>query len=275
MAGIEVTTMDLTPDDARDFLNSVVRNRKINQTTVNKYRNDMLAHRWAFAGDPIRFNTEMNMIDGSHRMTALSLCPPGMKIPFVVMTGLPDDSQFVMDQGRIRNAGQQLQMRGVKNASLVSAGVRLYLAWRDGWLFKDGKLIQEHITVSVIEDWVERNSNLIAEISSSVGTLRNVEAPGSIAYCAALIFHQIDPVRCEEYFDILQKGSGSATHPITALDRRLRRTRRERIALPQKELLGMFIQTWNAWRSGREMTKFQLPKGGTWTKDTFPVAAEW
>ncbi len=273
MAGIDVTTMDLTPKDARSFLETVVRNRSLNQVTVNKYYNDMVSNRWTFAGDPIRFDDDGHMLDGSHRMTALAKCPEDTKITFVVMMGLSPESQFAMDQGRIRQTGAQLQMRGVKNATLVSAGVRLYLAWQQGWLFKDKKVIQEKITTAVIEEWVEHNSQAVDALQPILTTVQRSNCPGSVAYAAALIFADIDLDACAEFFFLLHRGAGF-NHPITALDKRLQRIRRERTVLPQKDLLGMLIQTWNAWRNGRELQKFQLPKGGTWTKDTFPVAVE-
>lgn len=267
------TIQNITPVDARKLLATGQRNRKIVTTAVNRYRNDMANGRWTFAGDPIRFDDAGHLLDGQHRLTALAGLPEGKSIDFLVITGLDPQAQMVMDQGRIRQAGQQLQMKGVRDANLVAAGVRLYLSHRSGFLFRDNHFAAEHITTPYIETWVDENSGAIDWIGSFITSVKGSDAPGRVAYCAALIFTHIDASATRDFFRLLCKGAGGSDHPITVLDKRLQRHRREGIRISDRDTLGMYVQAWNAWRKGRPLTKFQRPRGGTWTVATFPRAA--
>ena len=84
-------------------------------------------------------------------------------------------------------------------------------------------------------------------------------------------FLQIDDAAAVEFFHLLVTGAGRKGDPIVALDQRLRRLRRDRRVEPDRDVLSFFILSWNAWRDGKSMTKFQRPRSGSWTKNNFPV----
>lgn len=264
---------ELDPSDARKMLATTTRNRRISQTAVKRYRNDMLSGRFPFAGATISFDPEGHLLDGQHRLTALAGCPDGTKVMFLIVSGLDPETQMVMDQGLRRGTGQQLQMRGVRDANVVAAGVRLYLFYRHGFLFRDSKLGQEHVTTAYVESWVEEHRDVIEFVGRFITNVKLTDAPPSVAYCAALIFAQSNPIACEEFFKLLSHGAGGADHPITVLDKRLQRHRREGIKISSRDVLGLYIQTWNAWRHSKPLTKFQRPRGGTWTVTNFPKVA--
>lgn len=267
------TIQTITPKDARNLLATSIRNRKIVTTAVNRYRNDMANGRWGFAGDPIRLDNAGHLIDGQHRLTALAQLPDGTAIDFLVIEGLDPETQMAMDQGRLRQAAQQLQMLGVKDANTVAAGVRLYLSYRHGYLFRDNKLGQEHITTAYIESWVAEHDDMVSFLGGFITNIRLTDAPGSVAYAAAIIFANTNPMQATEFFKLLSHGAGGADHPITVLDKRLQRHRREGVRISNRDALGLYVQAWNAWRKGRPLTKFQRPRGGTWTITTFPKVA--
>lgn len=268
---IETSIVQWTPEDAEAALATQVRNRELSYTTCRRYANDMAAGRWTFDASPIRFDTHGRLIDGQHRMTALaSLADSSITVPFLVITGLPTGSQMVMDQGRVRTTGQQLAMNGTKRANIVSAGVRLYLVLRHGVLFRDTKLANEVVTKASVEQWVSENEEVVAYLGTFIGKLTKTDAPPSVAYCAAILFSERNRPAAQEFFTLLADGAGDATHPITVLDKRLQRHRREGIKISNRDTLGLYIQAWNAWRGGRTLTKFQRPRNGSWTADTFP-----
>ena len=268
---IKTTIKTWGPGDARDALATTLRNRRISNTKVAQYRNDMTTGRWQFTGEAIQFDEEGHLINGQHRLTALAgLEGQDISIQFLVISGLPAESQMVMDQGRVRQAGQQLQMRGVKDANVVASGVRLYIGHTTGLAFRDRKTAAEVITTAYIEEWVEEHADTIDALSNFTGYMRSTDAPPSIAYCAALMFWRKDPEATVEFFRTLAKGGAGETSPITVLDKRLQRHRREGIRISARDTLGLFIQAWNAWRRGQRFTRFQRPRGGHWTEATFP-----
>ena len=253
---------------AKRWLSRNVKNRKVRQLLVERYRSDMVAGRWTFAGDPIRFNVDGHLVDGQHRLHALA--ETDLTLPMLVVRGLPDEAQGVMDQGGRRTPGDQLGLRGVKDANAVAAAVKQYLIWTEGLLFRDSKAAQAQITTPRIEGWVEDNPVLVENLSKIIGLTKQNDAPPSVAAAAALRFMQIDAAAAVEFFTLLARGAGTEGHPIVTLDKRLQRHRREGLKMPNRDYLSLFILAWNAWREDRQMTKFQRPRGGRWAEDNFP-----
>ena len=245
------------------------RNRKLRESVVQRYRTDMESGRWTFAGDPIRFDVDGNLQDGQHRLTALSGLS-GVTIPMLVVRGLPADAQGVMDQGARRTPGDQLGLRGIKDANAVAAAIKQYLIWTTGLLFRDNGVIAGAVTTPMIEEWVDRNPIALANLYQILGLTKQNDAPPSVSAAAALRFLEIDAGAAAEFFTLLARGAGTEGHPIVTLDKRLQRHRREGLKMSRRDYLALFIQAWNAWRDDRQMAKFQRPHGGRWSEENFP-----
>lgn len=254
---------------AQRWLTKNTRNRKMRTTTVQRYRSDMEGGRWTFAADPIRFDADGSLIDGQHRLAALAETE-GITLPMLVVRGLPEDAQSVMDQGTRRTPGDQLALKGVKDANAVAAAVKQYLIWREGLLFRDNKVVQATITTPRIEEWVDANPVPLANFQQIIGLTKQNDAPPSIAGAAAIRFMELDAASAVEFFTLLARGAGTEGHPIVTLDKRLQRNRREGLKMTGRDYLSLFILAWNAWRDDRQMAKFQRPRGGSWNEDNFP-----
>lgn len=254
---------------ATRWLTKNTKNRKIRQAVVQRYRTDMESGRWSFAGDPIRFDVHGNLIDGQHRLTALSEIE-GVSIPMLVIRGLPPEMQSVMDQGSRRTPGDQLGLKGIPQANVVAAAVKQYLIWEDGLLFRDAKLITGSITTTRVEEWVDNHPVQLANFQKVITLTKQNDAPPRIAGAVAIRFMQISPADAVEFFQLLARGAGTHGHPIVTLDKRLASMRREGKKMPDRDYLALFITAWNAWREGREMSKFQRPRGGSYSEETFP-----
>ena len=263
----------VTPALAREWLTRNTHNRSISEITVARYQGDMSAGRWQYAGDPIRFDNDGLLLDGQHRLTALSYCDEHVQIPMVVIRGLDSDTQLIMDQGKRRTPGDQLSLLGVRDANVVAAGIRLYLAHETGMVFRDHHLHQMHVTNAHMEDWYRTHTDLVGAVSG-MSHLRSSDAPASVAYCAGLMFTQaMGPAQTQEFFRLLHVGAGEG-HPINTLDKRLQRIRREKLRTSPRDHLALFIIAANAWREGRRMTRFQRPAGAKWTADSYPRLQE-
>lgn len=263
------STMMVGAETAQRWLDTNKRNRPISPVTVAKYMRDMKAGQWVFTADPVRFDIDGNLLDGQHRLTALAACED-VTIPMLIVRGLPSAAQFKMDQGRKRTTDQQLAMKGVANSAAVAASVRLYIAWQEGLLFRDNKHLQL-ISSPQVESWIEDRPDDVELFGSLLSHIRGCDIAPSVGGAAAFRFMEIDREGCREFFRLLATGAGVEGHPIVALDRRLARIRREGLKASQRDLLAFFVLAWNAWRDNRDMTKFQRPRGGAWTKDNFPT----
>ncbi|MFI5783529.1 hypothetical protein [Nocardia sp. NPDC051570] len=260
----------VTAADARAWLKANARNRPISPAIVARYRSDMQAGLWTFAADPIRFDTAGRLLDGQHRAKALADCDPPVTLPFLVVRGLPTEAQLVMDQGRKRDAGQQLSMLGVKNAFNIASGAKVLLLWESGLLFRDNKLAVQ-ISVPVIEQWVSGNPGLVDFVNTHRTAILSSDAAPSVAIAFAMKTAGVAPRRTALFFQHLHGLTGLAEgSAILALHKRFARVRRESLKMPTRDQLAIFAQAWNAWTGTKPVTKFQRPRGGMWTAENFP-----
>lgn len=265
------TVVVVDPDMARRFLSLNDRNRNVRETRVVKYREDMESGRWTFAGDPIRFDATGKLVDGQHRLMALADSNVS-GIPFLIIRGLPVEAQTVMDQGAKRTAADQLSMRGIKNSAPLAAAVKFFVIWERGLMFRDNRVAGVEISAPLIQEWCHQHSIEVDHFQHSYPHIRDSFNRIMISGSAFFIFERIDPAAAALFFRLLATGAGTEGHPINALDRYLRRIERQKIKVPERDLLAKFIQSWNAWRGGNTMTRFASPRGGNWTPETFPVA---
>lgn len=261
----------VSSETAARWLTTNKRNRPVSHDIVDRYSNDMATGLWTFAADPIRFDTEGHLIDGQHRLTALARVE--MTLPMLVVRGLPTDSQLVMDQGRKRTPGQQLGLLGVKDSNLIASIVKVTIQYDTGLLFRDNKL-SGSITAPVIQEYVNDHSDEIAFVQPLLGAVRRADAPpsvvGAFAVIAARVHGEDAAIFLTQLDDLVGMSKG---HPIHTLDKRLRRIRRERIKFSNRDYLALFIQAFNAWRAGRQITQFPRPSGGSWSVANFPAVA--
>ena len=259
----------VTPEMARKWLNHNKHNRTVSQMAVKRYRADMIEGRWQYLGDPIRFDVQGNLLDGQHRLFALAACPDEIAIPFLIIAKLPTESQQAMDQGRRRSPGDQLGLLGIKDANAIAGAVRLFLAHNSGLLFRDNKAAAMEVTTTRVQSWCLEHEDLLSTVMA-IPNYRMAHCPPSVSLCAAILFvESMGGENAAEFFRLLHVGTGEG-HPINSLDRRLRRIKDNKVKASQRELLALFIQAANAWVENRTVTKFQMPRGGKWTAETFP-----
>lgn len=254
---------------AKRWLDHNVTNRTVRQAAVARYCSDMEHGRWTMAGDPIRFNIDGDLVDGQHRLIALSELE-GITLPMLVIRGLPREAQGAMDQGIKRTPGDQLGLKGVRNGQSIAAAVKQFIAWDDDLLFRDTKVLQA-ITSTQIEEWCDDHPHDVDFLQQVLSLTRQNDARPAIAAAAAIAFARIDAQAAVDFFTLLARGAGTQGHPIVTLDKRLQRMRRDNVKIPDRDLLALFIVAWNAWRAGKTVTKFQRPVGGRYTEDNFPV----
>lgn len=113
----------MTPEWATKLLLTNDKNRRISKNTVAAMVRDMLAGNWRLNGDAIRVDTDGNLVDGQHRLTACVVA----NIPFetLLVTGLDAEDRLTIDRGRPRGIGDNLAIAyGVQGGKHVAATIR-------------------------------------------------------------------------------------------------------------------------------------------------------
>lgn len=268
---VNATIEYVTPAIAREWLARNPRNRNIIKAAVSSYKRDMLSGAWQMTGEAIKFDTDGNMIDGQHRCTAMATIEDeSFAIPMMVVRGLPTDSQLVMDQGRKRTAGGQLELIGVHNASNLAASVKYLVHFDLGLFFVDSK--KKVVSNGEIVNWVESHPHEVEAFNSMVKQLRKIDAqPSVMGACFLMCFMTGSEAEAYEFFERLADGHGLYRgNPIYALREQLRIWQRSGRKYEPRNYMAVTFQAWNDWMSGRERKRVTQPPKG-WKVENFPM----
>lgn len=260
------------PALAQKWLDTQNRNRNIQRTACSGYRADMIAGRWQYTGDPIRFDWDGHLIDGQNRLEALAgIDDPDFTLKFLVIRGLPPQTQLVMDQGARRTAGQQLQLYGITSSSNMGSGIRMLLRWERGLLLNKGETTKVVTTTQIVE-WAEQHPQRVTTANNFVHTMRAIGLRPSSGLSFILRMCEAAGEELETFITEMHSMTNLPEgSPTLTLAKRLARVQLETDRdLNEVDQLGFLIYTWNNWIRGISTTRLQRPKNG-WSQDNFPV----
>lgn len=153
---ISVETID--PKAAkRDFENRA-KNRAIRNPTVNYYLQQMRANNWHLTPEGIAYNTKNQLIDGQHRLKALSKYEKPLK--FVVFRNVDPETFQYLNQGRTRSLADLFNIAGFQKASILTPAVRLIIVIRDKGIWR----LKSKIAPVEAFEFVEKNPDVIKKI---------------------------------------------------------------------------------------------------------------
>lgn len=119
---MKVTVELVTPQRASQLLGGNVRNRKLRQSLVEHYAQEMRQGRWLQTHQGIAVNCDGTLLDGQHRLAAIVKC--GIPQMMVVATGVNSESQIAMDDHAKRTAADAISLaRGTEiSKDIVAIG---------------------------------------------------------------------------------------------------------------------------------------------------------
>lgn len=129
---MQTYTVDVTPEMAKRWLEKHNhRNRSIRGRNVRLLAAEMQRGRFAVNGDPIRFDTNRELLDGQHRLAAVVESGITLKNQLVVCNLDPGVMETI-DTGAKRRLSDQLKINGVANAVVVAAAARICVCIEHG-----------------------------------------------------------------------------------------------------------------------------------------------
>src|SRR3569833_3925639 len=115
------TVATITPREAKEWLETknIHNNRPQSEQTIRKYAQEMKAGRWKLNGESIIFGSTRRLLNGQHRLKACILA----NVPFqtVIVKGADDATFDTIDDGKSRNLGDVLAIRGETGAYALAA----------------------------------------------------------------------------------------------------------------------------------------------------------
>lgn len=286
---VTITVALVTPELAGQWLDTYnTHNRNLSKERTRALGRDMEADNWPFTGDPIRFAVGADgiyMADGQHRATAIR--DSGVAEPCVVIWGLDDDAQEVIDTGMLRtianSLGLQKDAEGNKRWSdpaSVGTIARRLLLWDNGQvphLYTSG--ITRKLTKTEVMRYADQRATEITEAMKVVALLRKngFTVPGTTIATAYAVLARVDRTGADIFIvEQLIKGIGidHDDEPAKRLRERLTRTDKWGVTNTGEAFM-LVLKAWNQWREGdgrggpARVQKLQQPRGG------WPKPSEW
>lgn len=256
---VSVEIMKVTPKQAAAWLEANEVNRNVRVRLVEAYRRDMEAGNWTFTAEPIQISRTGRLLNGQHRLVALAGSKKLRHLDFVVATGLPDETQAMMDQGAVRNARDALLIThgNVKNVAMAASLCRYMFLVPDIGPGFTPKAINAKVTTAEALQAFDRFP-LIPDACSAASFVRP-HVPGSptaIAY-AWLAMMRVNDTAANKYFAGMTDMEWSFKNdPRKAVLRRAQALANEPGSIGRESavmLVSILARGWNAWRAGEEI----------------------
>lgn len=250
----EVQVMEVDAATAREWLSHNENNRPISLVTVAKYAMDMERGRWFLSTDSIGFDVTGRLVQGQHRLSALVQADtrsPGIVVPFLITTGLHEDTFHVLDQGRMRYAGHVLGTYGLPSTTVTAAVIRQLLFYDrfpdDVWSGSEA--------ISRVEVIETALANRQALISAGVNARTPRRPINKTTYCLLHYLVNRDSEHSDRWDDfdngVYYGENLSPGSPLLALrNGQTAATWGMNGAQPR---LGAYIKAWNAFVTDREI----------------------
>lgn len=268
--GISVKTELITPAIAEALLAKNGVNRPLDENVVFNMARQMTEGKWLDNGETIIIASEGSLLDGQHRLTAVTLAQ--ISLVFTVARGVDPGVFPTIDSGRSRTFKDVLGMGGKRERGKahVMASAALWL-----WKYQHDAVRRSRMRPSNAEleqlildhPGLERSVDFVL---TQIPKIKMLIALGLVAF-SHYIFSQTNPVAATEFFLRLQDGVGlDQDSPIYALRERLISRHKWGVKeIGKNAKYALVIKAWNAYISGRTVSLLRFGK-----KEALPVVLE-
>lgn len=255
--GIETEVKRITPALAEQMLEANSVNRNLRGGVVEAYRRDMEQGRWKMTGEAIQFSRTGRLINGQHRLTALAGSEQRTGVDFLVVTGLDDHAQIVMDQGAGRGVADALKIAhgDVKNVSVVAALARWMVAHPDPGVPNMLSNLKRKVSAAEAVEMFGSHPDIQEAADRAVSMKGTIPGSASGLAYSWLHLNRADPEACNEFFGaMIDLSFGVKDDPRKAALRRLQAITSDSESRGDKAtsvaLISVLTRSWNAWRRG-------------------------
>ena len=247
---MDVRKIQVTPILAQKWLKENVRNRKISDSKVRTYANDMISGRWKErTGELIKFSTNGKLLDGQHRL--LAIVKSQKTIEFDVAYGISESVFDVLDTGKIRSTGDVFSIEGVINGSIIATSINRFLLLKKGNSSFEGNRHTMITNTLVLEEYKSREDFWQDAVSWSI---KNAKAFGNVIPATGIagfyaLFYEINPEIARDFFNQVCIGTNVTNNSIVVLRNSLIRNKVASKKLKTRDINAYIIKTWNAFRT--------------------------
>jgi hypothetical protein len=264
------TRVELIGKERAEYYLSLNRkNRPIKINRVQQYINEINNGSWKEnTGESIKISNKGFLIDGQHRLTAIS--KTDKFINFLVVYDLEESIFDVLDSGRVRGATDVFALEGVKNYVGTSSIIRSYLSFKNGSYydstatanikFTNASLLTEYKKNPLFYDNITLISKRYRESFNSVLEVKTIGA-------LFILFGESSEQLRDIFFDEFLGSLNSNNKSILMLKNVLIKDKVSNKKLTPKVKIAYIIKTWNAYVLQKDIKCLKFDD----KKDSFPV----
>ena len=267
----DIKEMVVTPALAEQWLAKNTHNRNIRMPHVRGLAADMANGDWQWNGEAIKFAPDGTLIDGQHRLMAVTVADVPIKM--LVIRGVEMEAQHTMDTGSKRTPGDMLKLRGEKHYNLLASGIRAAILWDQGvrMFHGSGSGSRGTVTNTQVLHYLEMHPEMRTYTEIAKRVTHHVPMPGSVIMTALKVLYEIDPEDAEHFFERLASDENQQSgDPIYALRRILLQPKdNSKISYSPSYKLAVLIKAWNKYRAGESVMVLKYRAGGA-NPESFP-----
>jgi hypothetical protein len=280
---VKISEIDMTPALAAKLLEKNTRNRKASRVRVTTLTAAIDRDEWVFDGNPIKIASSGIVLDGQHRLMAIAAGTRTVRV--ILIEGLDEDAQMVMDAGKPRSFADYLHIHGVQNSLNMAAAVRLVWNYQNdlfGPWHKDWFARPMPTNAQLWDVFKTRQVELELGVMQSSPVCRVVRMSRAVASGAWVVLGGIECDKCspvgpdlDEFYEMLSMrkatefdGIGLFIKTMNGKDRDKKSTLVAGYA--QHVQFALLIKAWNAYREGRPVAQLKYTLGGA-RPEKFPT----
>jgi len=251
----------ITPKLADKYLRINTRNRGISQSQLGFLIREIETGNWLLNGSPIVFGTSGKLLDGQHRLTAIS--KTGETQEMLVVRDV-DDAVFVtLDSGRARTGKDAFNVAGILNAPVMSTTVKKIL---DGFMSTRTYINNTTVRRSNTEliDFYKQNEKDLKSLHAIVRPWCN-KGGGVVIVSDAIAFLFLMRNESERAYDFIEEvasGSceGQTSTTIQALRNKIIRYKTEATRITGGALKDLYLVAFRHFINGSIVSKIIVRK---------------
>lgn len=259
----------VTPKEAQEelFLND--KNRKLSQTAITFYAEQIKLNLWMMTGETVIYGRTGALLNGQHRYHAI--IQAGKAAPILIVRGISDDSFKAIDRGKGRTMSDILSIKGEINTNQLASAAGLVEAFfRTGRI---GKVRAGRHYYHQIESTLNQHPGLRDSVHYIAGSQR-LFTMGSPSMQSALhyLMTSVDPDCARWFWDRLLSGAELASgNPILLLRNLVLKNHSAVQKYSLDQIARYTIKAWNLYAKGETKTLLHVRENEDLRKLDIPI----
>ena len=256
---IEVTTVMVTPELARQLLEKNNHNRPVSEKRVNYYARQIEDGDWKLNGESIIVARDGTLLDGQHRLLAIMLA--GVPIQALVVRNVDRKAFATIDGGSVRTIADIYGIDGEEHPKTLATAARFLdnlLAGRGAGTDR-GRLAPEYARRIIKSHPGLKNSLWFVTLIRP----RLQRVSEALLVALHYLFAQKNVIGADQFIEQVIKGvSLKETNPAYLFRQFIINSYQDKKKLPANLVATKLIKAWNEWGAGRSLK--QLKANGVW-----------